>query len=41
MKRAFKMKHKAFFIIFKALLLKQIKTILFGRWDSDLKHNKC
>ena len=32
-KRAFKMKQKVFFIIFKGLSLKQIKRIFFGRWE--------
>ena len=36
-KRAFKMKKKAFFINFKGLSLKQIKRILFGRWEPDIK----
>ena len=35
--RAFKVKWKAFSIIFKGFLLKQIKRNFFGRWESDLK----
>ena len=35
MKRAFKMKQKAFFINFKELSLKQIKRNFFGRCESD------
>ena len=35
-KRAFDMKQKAFSIIFKWLLLKQIKTTFFGRREFDL-----
>ena len=37
-KRAFMMKIKAFFIIFKGLSLKQIKQI-FGDWESGLNQN--
>ena len=36
-KRAFKMKQKAFLIIFKWLSLKQIKRIFFGRRGSGFK----
>ena len=34
-KRAFKIKQKGFFVIFKGLSLKQIKRNAFGRWGSD------
>ena len=40
MKRAFKIKWKAFFIICKELSLKQIKRIFFGRWESDFNKRK-
>ena len=39
-KRAFKMKSKAFFNIFKGLSLKEIKINFFGSWESDFKGNK-
>ena len=35
-KKAFKMKHKAFFMIFKGLSLKQEKQNFFGRWEATL-----
>ena len=34
----FKMKWNAFFIISKGLSLKQMKQLLFGRWESDFKY---
>ena len=36
MKRAFKIKYKTVFIIFKVLSLKQIKNY-FGRWEPNFK----
>ena len=35
MKRAFKVKQKAFFIIFKGLSMKQITEIFLGRCEPD------
>ena len=39
MKRAFKIKYKAFFIIFKGLSLKQIKQFFSGSWDLGFNKN--
>ena len=36
-KRAFKIKQKAFFIIFEGLSLKQIQKFIFGSWEYDFK----
>ena len=35
MKRAFKIKQKAFFINFERLSLKDICLYMFGKWESD------
>ena len=40
MKRTFKMKWKAAFIICKELSSKQMKRIFFGRWESDFNERK-
>ena len=40
-KRAFKMKWKAFFIIFKGLSLSEIKQFCFGTWESDFNRDQC